>query len=171
MSMSAKFPKSWCPKKTCENGVMLEYLMHFVLIVVKSGNDLVVCIQVCCCQGFGDMSVVSLRCDSLIWCFSQLCRWFCDCVPRAHKSRGALCPEEDVCQQWARSAGVQMRDSNNGELLRLNLVLTLGSCDFLAGVKTTGEGSYKTNVFWNSGCSCKSPRNLQMQVLFLVKSN
>lgn len=47
-------------------------------------------------------------------------RWLCYCVPCPHKPRGALCPEEDVCQQRARPAGVQTRDSNNGESFTLN---------------------------------------------------
>ncbi len=42
-------------------------------------------------------------------------------------------PEEDVCQQRARSASVQMRDPNNGKLrdkTDLLLVLTLSWCYF-----------------------------------------
>lgn len=61
------------------------------------------------------------------------CRWFCNRVPRENKPGGALCTEEDVCQQWAWSAGVQAGDSDYGESLRLKgvclsaLVVLLGS--------------------------------------------
>lgn len=118
------------------------------------------------------MSIIYLMTDSIICSFSQSFRWLCNCVPRKNKSRGALRPEKDVCQQRARSASVQMRDSNNGELLRFNISLPcshtewLSSCGFSTGVykphmKATTKQSETQNVPGNFQeiHTCKMTKN------------
>ena len=98
--------------------------------------------------------------------FPQSCRWFCDCVPRANKSRGALCPEEDVCQQWAWSAGVQTRDSNNGELPVTERVSVCSHFElvglWMLGKQHTWRQQTQLTAFWN--CTCKCPKNPQWKI-------
>lgn len=54
---------------------------------------------------------------------SRSFRWLCHRVPGEDKPGRALCPEEDVRQQWARSAGVQTGDSDYGEWLNTNVFI------------------------------------------------
>lgn len=89
-----------------------------------------------------------------VFFLSKPSRRICNCVPGANEPGGALRPEEDVCQQWARPAGVQMRDPNNGELQkmpRLSLFAFLPERSRFSVVEAIHEGVSRNQ------CFCTSP--------------
>lgn len=143
---------SWMSKmmmpleKKNENDVMLE--QNVIYILDKSS-----CRSLLHCDDFGNMIIIFEGCQSLIWCLRQFCRWLCNCVSGADKSRGSLCPEADVCQQWAWSAGVQMWDSNYGEWLMVHI--SLACCHTkLIWFSLVVQTNYKPDVFWNCNVTC-----------------
>lgn len=88
--------------------------------------------------------------DSLMWqlYFFVYIRWLCYCVPGENKPRGALCPEEDVRQQWAWSAGVQTGDSDYGEWFWINVFIVCShALLFVVLVKPHVRATGKAEVF------------------------
>lgn len=67
--------------------------MTVTTLLTAIGRAVFVCLTLCACLS------LSLSSLSPFLSMALSLRWVCHCVPGADSPGGALCPEEDVCQQ------------------------------------------------------------------------